>query len=237
MAGEGMPWTALAAALPAALSRSSSVVSPTASMSSPLPPDCLLVQMAFPTVFEPGINCCTDPDRRYLECDAENRNIIELTLNSNDLPVGPIPASLGNLAFLNRLDINAEFDGPIPDSFRNLHSLRYLGITYTPLTGVLPDWLGDLTNLTTLGIYSTNITGPIPSSLGRLINLTGLYLWGNKLTGPIPPSLGDLVNLTSLDLDRNQLSGPIPPSLGMLENLEQLQVAACLLVCLTDWLT
>ena len=86
---------------------------------------------------------------------------------------GSIPAELGNLTNLERLDLNG-----------------------TQLTGQIPTELSNLTNLTFLGLgLSSDLTGQIPSELGNLTNLTELWLGGNQLSGSLPQSLTMLTKL------------------------------------------
>ena len=142
---------------------------------------------------------------------------------------GSLPAELGNLASLTRLDLSINgLSGPIPAELGNLGSLTYLRLSLNGLTGSIPAELGNLTNLTRLHLSRNGrgLTGPIPPELGNLANLTELNLSLNGLTGPIPVELGNLASLTHLILSLNGLTGSIPAELGNLSGLKILGLGA-----------
>ena len=146
-------------------------------------------------------------------------NLSRLNLGDNAL-TGPIPPELGNLANLSHLSLGSnELTGPIPPELGNLANLSHLSLGSNELTGPIPPELGNLANLSHLSLGSNELTGPIPPELGNLANLSHLSLGSNELTGPIPPELGNLANLSYLNLGVNALTGPIPPELGNLANL------------------
>ena len=161
-----------------------------------------------------------------VEVNAEGR-VVRLELSDNNL-IGAIPPELGNLAYLESLllDENFELTGAIPPELGNLSSLRSLSLSGTTVTGAIPPELGNLGNLRELRLSGTSLTGAIPPELGNLANLDSLELAFNGLTGSIPPELGDLANLKVLWLDQNRLTGSIPPEIGNLANLEGLSIEA-----------
>ena len=142
-----------------------------------------------------------------------------LNLQDNQL-TGPIPPELGSLAQLEDLYLlNNQLTGPIPPELGNLAQVSELILAYNQLTGPIPPELDNLANLRILNLSGNQLTGPIPPALGNLASLEGLALWDNQLTGPIPPALGNLAQLSQLALWQNQLTGPIPPALGNLTSL------------------
>ena len=150
--------------------------------------------------------------------------VTRLKLNGNGL-TGPIPAVLGDLAFLRVLGLGSnELVGPLPPELGNLAALEELSLSANALTGPIPGELGNLVNLRWLSLYGNALTGPIPN-LGNLVNLRWLSLYGNALTGLVPASLGRLTNLWSLNLIRNALTGPIPDELENLVNLRHLSLS------------
>ena len=151
-----------------------------------------------------------------------------LSLGSNYL-TGPIPAGVGNLARLRRLDLSGRWGatgltGPIPAALGALTALESLFLHRNRLTGPIPAALGALANLESLSLGGNALTGPIPGSLGNLARLRSLGLDSNELTGPIPRQLGRLASLKSLSLARNKLTGSIPGQLGDLSHLEMLEL-------------
>ncbi len=157
--------------------------------------------------------------------------VTEIALPENNL-AGTLPAALGNLTRLRRLDLGGNrFGGTIPVELGNLADLEELSLWNEddPLdpdddgvTGTIPAALGNLTNLTRLDLWDHDLTGPIPATLGRLTRLRDLVLSRNRLTGDIPAGLGNLTGLRRLRLDRNRLTGPIPASLWRLTGLQTL---------------
>lgn len=138
---------------------------------------------------------------------------------------GPIPAELGNLANLERMQFYANrVTGSIPPELGQLANLTLLDFNANDLSGPIPPELGDLASLTALHLYGNDLSGPVPPELGNLGHLTRLWLGGNQLTGQLPSELGNLGNLEWLDLGHNALTGPIPPQFGNLSNLERLDV-------------
>jgi uncharacterized delta-60 repeat protein len=153
-------------------------------------------------------------------CLGNHITIIELP--SNEL-AGEIPASIGNLMYLEQLGL--EFNqlfGPIPTQLGNLSNLRYLEAHSNNLSGPIPTSLGNLGYLWNLDLQNNQLSGTIPPELGNLLNLQNLLLNGNQLTESIPPELGSLTKLYFLWLGNNQLTGSIPPELGNLTNLRSL---------------
>ena len=151
--------------------------------------------------------------------------VTELNLYINDLD-GNIPASLGRLASLERLELeNNYLSGSMPPAIGDLSRLQLLSLGDNDLTGSIPVSLGNLTNLKWMYLYGNDLSGGIPSSFGRLSNLQILVLSRNDLDGGIPTSLGELSELTRLDLQDNSFSGSIPSSIGDMSSLEELNLS------------
>ena len=152
----------------------------------------------------------------------DDGRVTQLLLRENNLN-GPIPAAVGNLTGLVRLDFQGnQLSGTIPSSLSNLAGLEILLLYGNRFTGTIPSSLGNLSDLVELNLSSNDLTDVIPPELGRLTKLTYLSLRSNGLTGPIPSELGDMSSLRSLYLYDNQLDGPIPPNWKNLSNLEGL---------------
>ena len=136
---------------------------------------------------------------------------------------GSIPAALGGLADLRRVDLDYNsLTGGLPRELGSLAGVELMYLNHNNLTGAIPAELGQLRNLNSLFLTSNNLTGGIPPELGNLRSLTELIIEENSLTGVIPVELGALSNLKSLYLSENNLSGGIPPELGNLSNLKYL---------------
>ena len=163
-------------------------------------------------------------------------NVVQITLNYNAIYdettgeftgglTGPIPAGLGDIPDLRRLELRGNrLTGRIPPKLGNALGLDFLSLGINQLSGPIPTELGNLSNLAALLLDDNQLSGPIPTELGNLSNLWYLYLQRNQLTGPIPTELGNLSNLKMLILYDNQLSGPIPAEIGQLSNLQYLHL-------------
>ncbi len=136
---------------------------------------------------------------------------------------GSIPATLGGLADLRRLDLDENaLTGNIPPELGRLRDLRHLYLHGNRLTRGIPHQIGNLGNLEFLYLYDNRLTGGIPPGLARLSELRVLLLDNNRLTGGIPSELGGMDSLEQLYLRDNLLTGEIPPELAGLSSLEDL---------------
>ncbi|MCY3809675.1 MAG: Ig-like domain-containing protein [Gemmatimonadetes bacterium] len=151
-----------------------------------------------------------------------DERVVMLELRENGL-VGQLPAALGRLHLLERLDLalnGAGITGSIPPELGDLAALEELWLESNSLTGAIPVELGDLSNLRDLLLAENLLSGPIPHELGDLEGLVELSLAGNELTGSIPAPLGGMGELVVLALQQNQLVGALPAALGNLGALE-----------------
>ena len=138
---------------------------------------------------------------------------------------GAIPAELGQLAWLESLDLcQNKLDGRIPRELGRLSRLGQLCLHDNQLSGPIPRELGQLASVQILDLSRNQLDGPIPSELGRLGELQELILSENELTGSIPRQIGNLDRLFSLILNDNDLAGSIPHDIGNLKNLTELRL-------------
>ena len=170
----------------------------------------------------------------------ETGRVVRLDLRKNGL-AGEIPAVVGRLRFLERLDLalNRVDDSP-PVLAGNGDGRGAAAMTRDPLaarassspatgriladgiTGRLPPELANLSNLKELWLAENSLAGPIPPELGNLSNLESLWLGENLLTGSIPKELANLSRLDFLNLGGNSLTGTIPSGLTGLSRLKDL---------------
>ena len=142
-----------------------------------------------------------------------------LDLDGNQL-TGGVPSELGSLSLLTHLSLRGNrLDGTIPVALGRLGRLSWLDLARNQLAGEIPAELGSLSSLTYLFLNDNRLDGTIPAALGGLSQLYRLNLNGNQLTGEIPVELENLSQLTYLYLDANLLEGEIPAELGNLGNL------------------
>ena len=189
------------------------------------------------------------PIRTWYGVTATSAGAIERLVLPNNGLSGDIPAELGELASLRKLDLGFNrLTGGIPPELGSLADLFHLHLGSNQLFGTIPPELGYIADLESLDLFDNNLTGPIPPELAlpprlRLLRLDGNLLTGaipatlgqlarirvlrldhNQLTGAIPPEIGNALRLATLRLDHNILSGPIPPEIGNLSRLEDLQL-------------
>ena len=170
---------------------------------------------------DPGTECtwygvqCFDGD-----------TFVEEVILSDDHLVGTIPAGIGGLDHMTRLDLDHnELSGTIPSEIGDLSGLEVLHLQFNAdLGGAIPPEIGNLTLLTNLGIFNTGISGEIPVELGSLSSLKSLNLSNNDLSGTIPAEVGDLSALMYLDFYGNDLEGSIPAEIGLLSHLIELDL-------------
>ncbi|GJM85527.1 hypothetical protein PR202_ga01985 [Eleusine coracana subsp. coracana] len=158
-----------------------------------------------------GVKCTTTPPLR----------VMNVTLTGQSL-AGTISPSLGNLTFLNHLDLSSNaLVGTIPP-LGHLKQLKNLFLNNNNLSGTIPDALANCSDLSLLDFSTNFLVGSIPPKLGLLSNLEYLNLGTNQLEGSIPDAFGQLVDLRSLLLETNRLSGEIPDAIFRLSSLQYL---------------
>jgi leucine-rich repeat protein SHOC2 len=143
-------------------------------------------------------------------------SLTKLNLNRNQLT--SLPAELGQLTSLTRLDLFGNQLTSVPAEIGQLTSLEGLDLRYNQLTSV-PAEIGQLTSLKLLFLSGNQLTS-LPAEIGQLTSLEGLYLDRNQLTS-VPAEIGQLMSLVELSLSGNQLTS-LPAEIGQLTSLERL---------------
>ena len=139
-----------------------------------------------------------------------------LLLTDQDLN-GSIPAILGNLTQLRRIDLDEnDLTGEIPPQLGNLKKLTHLYLFENHLNGAIPPELGYMNSLQVLYLEDNQLTGEIPAKLGKLSNIRQLVLGENQLSGSVPEEIGNIPGLAHLILKDNNLTGQIPRPLSQL---------------------
>lgn len=143
--------------------------------------------------WNPDTDCCS---WYALDCDSKTGRVIHITIFDDTNVSAQIPAAIGDLPYLQMLDMNR-----LPN-----------------LVGPIPSSIGKLTRLTFLRLKSNGLSGALPTSLGQLKQLTFLDLSFNKFSGSLPAGLTQL-NLDALDVSHNNLCGQIPQG-GKLQSFD-----------------
>ena len=118
-----------------------------------------------------------------------------------------------------------KFEGPFPETMRNLSRLSRVEIARNPLNCEFPEWLGELGNLTELSAYANGLIGTIPATLGGFgqPKLERLFLRDNQISGTLAPELfGNMPEMVELNLGTNKISGSLPETIGRMAKLEKL---------------
>ncbi|OAY66567.1 Leucine-rich repeat receptor-like protein kinase PXL1 [Ananas comosus] len=181
--------------------------------------------------------------------DVDNKWIPPFQLLRSNIFVGEIPSELGQLAYLQFLDLaHNNLTGSMPRSFGNfsamiyptIHSYDGKGFSVDERTFTYFDYSNNLLVvihgeeyqysttiylLKIMDLSENNLSGQIPEEIVALAILHSLNLSGNHLTGMIPERLGDMRSLESLDLSLNELQGAIPQSLSALTFLNYLNLS------------
>jgi Leucine-rich repeat (LRR) protein len=149
----------------------------------------------------------------------QDGHLKQMWLFSNNL-VGTIPEELGNLQYLQELEIqNNQLSSNIPPELGNMTALKTMNLSVNQLTGSIPAELGNLTNLTGLTLSNNQLSGIIPAQLGNLSLVTNLHINNNRLSGSLPPELGNLSSLLVLSINDNLFSGSLPMELTSLNKV------------------
>ena len=97
----------------------------------------------------------------------ENSRLKSLILINNN--IFQLPQSIGNLDYLEGLDLEYNYLQALPNSFGNLFNLKYLDLSSNNID-FLPDNFFNLENLLTLGLYNNDLQ-LIQNDIGLLTNL------------------------------------------------------------------
>ncbi|XP_050227336.1 putative receptor-like protein kinase At3g47110 isoform X2 [Mercurialis annua] len=163
------------------------------------------------------------------ECIGNLSITLSVLAVDNNRIFGSIPAGIGNLINLQRLDMwNNQLSGTV-DVIGKLQKLVYSQLQENQFSGEIPNSLGNLTKLTFINLRKNNLHGSIPSSLGNCQSLVQLSLSSNKLNGSITPQIFLILSLFLLDLSENRFTGVLPSEIGNLKNLGTLGVYANML--------
>src|SRR5690606_4782162 len=148
----------------------------------------------------------------------ENNKVTEINLLFNNLN-GKLPASLGNLKNLKKLELSFNpISGEIPSELGNLEKLEVLAINGTALNGNIPESLGNLSNLKQLHLSSNQLSGSISENLGNLKQIEVFNVFDNNLVGALPQGLKSCKNLRELMVAENNFNNPDDFSVILLSN-------------------
>ena len=159
-----------------------------------------------------------DPQREARERIRRAKDDERKELNLSHLGLKMLPAEIGGLGNLQRLDLQNNQLTSLPPEIGDLAGLQWLNVMINQLTS-LPAQIGGLVGLQVFYLYANQLTS-LPPEIAGLANLQRLVLKFNQLTS-LPAEIGGLAGLRQLDLSGNQLTS-LPPELGSLKMLKTL---------------
>lgn len=154
-----------------------------------------------------------------------------------------LPEALGDLTWLEELDLNRNEIKTLPVAIGKLSNLRILKMDWNGISE-FPPQICHCISLQSVSLYRNRIT-QIPEEIGQCTQLRELNLANNQLKR-LPPGLNQLHNLTVLSLEYNYLSrfdlelksfpgltklnlsynliAELPPNIDNLHHLEHLEL-------------
>ncbi|CAM0949205.1 unnamed protein product [Alopecurus aequalis] len=175
---------------------------------------------SFPVLRTLDLSYCLNVDNHHVEIICNLLHLRYLWLCNTSIT--KIPEEIGNLQFLQVLDISQTGIEVLPSEFVQLAQLVYLHIDSQTK---LPDDFGDLKSLQDFPVIPTITSPSMLHDLGRLTKLRNLRVnfhdWNESYEEPFYRCLSNLVNLKTIkilgahlgiDSGRDYLS-PLPPNL------------------------
>ena len=153
---------------------------------------------------------------------ASNGRVIALQFPNSNLS-GTLPASIGQLTNLRRLDLSGnKLSGAIPAELNALTQLEYLDLSDNKFSGNAPS-LNALTALIVLDMSSNELSS-LPALNENLPNLEYIAFAKNKLSGSLPASWSKYGKLIYIDLGENAFTGAIPSAWSALISMQALHL-------------
>ncbi len=153
--------------------------------------------------------------------------IQDLTIAQNPRIGGPIPPSIGSLINLQSLNLaNNLFEGSLPATLGNLQRLQRLDLREIGLVGPFVPSLWSVSSMESLQIGNNLFTGTIPPSVSNMVNLTLFDISNNRFYGTLVPSMGDWQKLVQFDANHNSLTGSLSSFICNWKNITSFNVGS-----------
>ena len=164
-----------------------------------------------------GKTACSDFE--YVACDGQG-NIIELILGYHAF-AGPIPASIANLEFLERLEFPYnKFTGEVPAAVFESAYLEEIDLSHNKLTGEFPCMTHPEPKLKIISFRQNKFTGGLkPCLFQSAPALTDFDISYNLLDSPIPPEIMEATELKDFTAVHSGLTGELPLEMMCLKKL------------------
>ena len=118
-----------------------------------------------------------------VSCAVKHRRVRALSLPNMNF-TGTIPPHLGNLSFLDFLNLSLNhFEGHLPTELGQLNRLKFIDLSHNFFTGEIPSSINECKNLQSLTLDYNKFSGSISRSIGNISRLKMLYLSYNDFEG------------------------------------------------------
>ena len=153
-----------------------------------------------------------------------NFRVQRISFRANMGESGEIPPEIGNLDFLDRLELQEGLvTGEVPMEVGKLERLDRFRTSRNYMFGEFPFEELTKANLRRLEIDENYYVGDVPDVLGGFDRLQRFDIRFNRFTGVIPPSIADMPSLQRLRTGHTNIGGDFP-NLGQMSNLQRIEV-------------
>ncbi|CAM6095358.1 unnamed protein product [Calypogeia fissa] len=191
--------------------------------------------VVFPGWVSGGDPCSPSaPPWPYVQC--RSGSVVGLNVTNTGI-TGSIPSEVGNLQYLEVLDVsnvggivsatNNSLKGPLHDTLAQCTRLRSFNASNIFWNMEFPMVLTKVTSLEELYFSTSALSGTIPDDFySNLQNLRSLFIGDNDLKGSLPKMV-NLQKLILLTAFQNDFTGMIPPELSTLTDLQYFNCHTC----------
>ena len=146
-----------------------------------------------------------------------NGHVVGLDLSNNGLN-GLLPVAIGDLIYLEKLNLRLNNLGALPQELSKLTALKHLEFSGGEAK---LSYFVNMLNLENLDLYLCTLKNSTLSEITHLTNMVELRIGYGGLSGAIPQSIGNLTKLKDLNLAANNFTSGFS-NLSVLVNLESL---------------
>nr|ACI16077.1 receptor-type protein kinase [Bodo saltans] len=160
-------------------------------------------------------------------CSSGTRDVIELSLASNNLRGGFPVGILQNLTSLETVRFGGNhLTGSLSAGLSALTSMKSFDISFNSIAGTLPPELGSSwLALVLFKVNNNQLRGGLPASYSNWTSLSEFSVWSNYLSGSLPASYSSWSSLQTFACQDNGLSGTLHTSYGQGTKLQPFGVS------------
>ncbi|WP_188464939.1 T9SS type A sorting domain-containing protein [Bizionia arctica] len=164
-----------------------------------------------------------------VEIVAGQDHVTGLVMSNNNLN-GTLPLEIGDLLEIREIDLSFHplLTGSIPATIGNLTFLEALSFWDNNLTGTIPPEMGNLTTLEVLSLEDNLLTGNIPTEFSNLTSMVSFWINGNYFSGDIPDIFSNWTDLFFFSIGNSNLTpGPSNNFTGDLDLSNNTALSLC----------